>query len=312
MPVKNHSFIKKNHRLWLPPILGAIGGVIYATVDEELVNQLFHVATPRVVIFAHDVVDFVLPVVFGIMVGLAINVLRRQKALNQSLSLQNSKLQRDLLVNTLISLFLHEIRNPIHNVAAALDDTRIILPSETGEIINRNLKRLEEITVQYRKWGSSFELINPKEKTELQPWLKDFIENKVGSRLDELDIDFSEKTDSVWINMHPLLLDQSFTTLFTNACDALAKEPKDRKLRLVVHLQPPHYKKVAIQLINHGRGFSKETLKSQGHSPSESTTGLGVGLTLLRKVLDQVDGELSLANFEGYAEVALLIPGEPK
>lgn len=310
--MKKTSLIKEKSRQWLPPILGAIGGIIYAIVDEQLVNQLFHISTPSVIVFAHDVVDFVLPIVFGMMVGFAINVLRRQKTLNQRLSLQNSKLQRDLLVNTLISLFLHEIRNPIHNVAAALDDNRIILPDESSVIINRNLKRLEEITAQYRKWGSSFELINPKEKVALQPWLKDFIENKVGSRLDELNIDFIEDVDSVLVDMHPLLLDQSFTTLFTNACDALAKEPKERKLRLVAHLQSPDYKKVAIQLINQGQGFNEETLKSQGHSPSESKTGLGVGLTLLRKVLDQVEGELALANFNGNAEVTLLIPGEAK
>src|SRR5437667_107706 len=107
--MRTYIRIKKYVHEWLPPALGAVGGILYAVIDEQLVKELFHITTPPVVVFAHDIVDFVLPIAVGVMVGLAVNVLRRQKAVNQKLSLQNAKLQRDLLVNTLISLFLHEI-----------------------------------------------------------------------------------------------------------------------------------------------------------------------------------------------------------
>ena len=304
------SFFTKHFRPWLAPVLGALGGIVYALVDEQLVQQLFHIATPPLVVFTHNVVDFVLPVIFGIVVGLASNVLHQQTILNQKLSLRNTKLQRDLLVNTLTSLFLHEIRNPVHNVAAALDDTRVTLPDDIGEVVKRNLTRLEAVTHQYRKWGSSFDIINPKEQTEFQPWLKEFIENKVHSRLRELSIEYTEETDSARVNMHALLLDQAFTTLFSNACEALSNEPTPRKLQLNARLQPPHYKKIEITLINHGQGFNEKTLAHQGRSPVESQTGLGLGLTLLRKVLDQVEGELVLSNREGQAEVKMTLPGE--
>ena len=164
---------------WLPPLLGGVGGILYAVIDEQLLKTAFGISTPSFVVFAHDIVDFLLPVLFGILVGLAVNVMRRQSAMNQKLSIENTKLQRDLLVNTLTSLFLHEIRNPIHNITAALEDNRVVLPMEISDMIARNLKRLKETTAQYRKWGSLFEQINPREKTELRSWLKDFIENKV-------------------------------------------------------------------------------------------------------------------------------------
>ena len=303
------SFIKKAVDPLIPPFLGGVGGIIYGLVDN-FTDPLFSVSTRRIIIFAHDIVDFVLPVVVGIIIGLAVNLVRRQTRMNQELSTQNTKLQRDLLVNTLTSLFLHEIRNPIHNITAALDDSRVTLPQEIGEMINRNLKRLEETTGQYRKWGSSFDKIDPKEKTEFQPWLNDFIENKVRSRLRELDIEYTQEVDPVKINIHPVLLDQSFTTLFSNACEALAKEPERKYLRLISRLQAPDYQKVEIKLINRGRGFSDEVLGKQGHSPIESKTGLGIGLTLLRNILEQIDGEVILSNFIGHAEVTLVIPGE--
>ncbi len=308
--MKNRKIVRKNLSQWFPPILGGICGVIYALVDEQLIKVLFGISTPSLIVIAHDIVDFVLPVILGILIGLGINVMRRQALLNQKLSIQNTKFQRDLLVNTLTSLFLHEIRNPIHNIAAALDDNRVVLPEELSEIINRNLKRLEQITTQYQKWGSVFDKIDPKEQTELRPWLEDFIDNKVLSKLHELDIDFTQEIDAVRVRMHPILLDQSFATLFSNACEALAKQSGQRQLLLISRLQAPHYKKVEIKLINRGEGFKAEILENQGKAPIESKTGLGIGLTLLRKVLEQVEGEMLLSNFTDHAEVTLVIPGE--
>lgn len=304
------TFTLRSWNLWLAPVLGGIGGIIYATVDEELIKKLFGVATPASIVFAHDIVDFVLPVIFGVMIGLAINTIRKQARLNRKLSIQNEKLERDLLVNTLTSLFLHEIRNPVHNIAAALDDESIKLPPETDDILKRNLKRLEETTIHYRKWGSLFNKIDPYETTDFRTWLKEFLENKVLLRFKELDIKYSLEIDPVKVKMHPVLLDQCFTVLISNACEALSLEFHNRELKLVASLMAPSYKNVEIKLINRGAGFPSEALEKQGHATIESKTGMGIGLTLLRKILEIVNGEMILSNFIDHAEVSLIIPGD--
>lgn len=296
-------------------MIGGVGGILYSVVDAELLKAAFGIVTPTSVIVAHDIVDFLIPALLGILIGLAFNVLKKQKLMNQKLSIKNAKLQRDLLINTLTSLFLHEIRNPIHNITAALEDSRVVLPQEIGEMISRNLKRLNDSTAQYRKWGSLFEKIDPKEKTELKPWLDDFIVNKVRARLRELNIEYVQEADPVYVYAHPVLLDQSFTTLFSNASEALSKESGPRHLRLVCRLEAAHEdkhapRKVEIKLINKGSGFKQEVLEKQAQSPIESKTGLGVGLTLLRRVLEQIEGEIHLSNFVGHAEVRMTIPGE--
>ena len=302
----------KSQSQWFAPVMGAIGGAVYIFIDERFAKGFLGITAPGVIGFIHNVVDFVLPVLFGILIGVAINAANKQALSNQKLSIQNTKLQRDLLVNTLTSLFLHEIRNPIHNIAAALEDSRTALPVDIDEMIQRNLKRLTQTTEQYRKWGSHFESIDPKEKTELRPWLKEFTENKARSKLRELNIEYTQDADSLLVHMHPVLLEQAFTTLFSNACEALSKEKGERKLLLTAHRQPPHHEKVEIKLTNRGPAFRDEVLEIQGRTPIESKTGWGLGLTLLRRALEQVEGEIFLSNVEGHAEVTLIIPGEAR
>lgn len=295
---------------WLPPILGTIGGIIYIFIDERFTKGWFGITAPSLVAFIHDLIDFAFPLLFGASIGLAINAAKKHKALSQKLSLQNAKLQRDLLVNTLTSLFLHEIRNPIHNIAAALGDSRAALPEIISERVQRNLKRLTQTTEQYRKWGSHFESIDPKEKTELRTWLKEFIENKARAKLRELRIGYVQNVPALKIYMHPVLLEQSFTTLFSNACEALAKEKGDRKLQLTAHLQANDHQKIEIKIMNNGTGFPMNVLETQGRAPIESKNGWGLGLALLRKALEQVEGEIFLSNTDNGAEVTLVIPGE--
>lgn len=303
----NRSILKSP---WLPPLLGALGGILYEVVDENLLEGVFGITPPPVIGFMHGIVDFILPVLFGVLVGLIINAMRKQMVLNQYLSIQNTKLQRDLLVNTMTSLFLHEIRNPVHNIAAALEDSRVVLPDEIGVMVHRNLNRLNQTAEQYRKWSGHFENIDPKEKTELRPWLKEFIENKARPKLRELNIDYSQDVEALQVFMHPVLLDQSFTTLFSNACEALGGKKSARKLRLTAHLQPDQKEKIELRLVNEGSSFREDVLVNQGRTPIESKKGWGLGLTLLRKALEQAEVEIFLANREGNAEVKLLIPGE--
>ena len=290
------------------PLLGMIFGILYGVVDESVVIKLIKRPPPQIMIIAADFIDFILPTVFGLILGILINILRKQTRLNKQLSIQNAQFQRDLLVNNLTSLFLHEIRNPLHNLAAVLEDNRDHLPGEVNEIVDRNLKRFKQVTDQYKRWDSLFESINPKEPVDLLPWLEYFIQDKVYTQLRHLNINFTQKIDPLTIPMHPILLEQSLVTLFSNAFKELEKVEGQKKLILTAELHPPSYKQIEIKLINNSKGFSNEVLEKQGRSPVLSQNGLGLGLTLLRRIVEQVGGELILSNFIDHAEVVMLIP----
>ncbi len=300
----------EKHPQILFPIIGALLGIIYAVLDAQTLNLIIKKSPPQFINLLHDVIDFVLPVVLGILVGFGVNVLRKQTRLNKALSIEKAQLQRDVLVNNLTSLFLHEIRNPIHNVAAALEDSKQFLPPQLNDMVDRNLKRFEQITTQYKRWGSYFNEINLHESVELRPWLTDFVEDKVQTWLKELDIEYREDVGAIRVDIHPILLEQLFITIFSNACNELAQVPESRYLTLIAESKETTLKQINIKLINRSlNGFPADVLEKQGRSSVESRHGLGLGLTLLKRIIEQVGGELHLSNREGYAETTLTLPG---
>ena len=173
-----------------------------------------------------------------------------------------------------------------------------------------NLTRLDQSTLQYRKWSSLFNKIHPKEKTELRSWLSEFIENKVRSQLIELEIKYSLAIPPIEVYMHPLLLGQCFETLFSNACEAISQSHADNKqITITTHQKITGHAAIEIRFENTGKLFSEELLLNQAHSPVKSTTGLGIGLSLMRKILELADADIALANASGKARVSLFIPG---
>jgi signal transduction histidine kinase len=294
------------------PLLGLAIGTFYAVLDEKITGKLIQHKTHyfRILYTFHDLIDIVLPIVLGLVVGIGFNMFVKQERLNRELSLQNTQFQKNLLINNLISLFLHEIRNPIHNITAVLEDSKAALPAQTQEIIGRNLKRFEQITAQYKRWSSVFDVIHAKKETDLRPWMETFISDKVWERLRSLNIRYSQEIESLRVQMHPILLDQVFSTLFSNVCDALENDSQVRAVKLSAKLSPSLYEQIEIRLSNTtGHGFPAEVLEKQGRSPVMSRKGLGLGLTLLRNIVEHVGGEMMLSNGEGVAEVTLLIPG---
>ena len=303
--------LKKASHLLAAPLVGAIVGILYGLFDETAYQNLLGHYPPKAVTVFWEFTDIFLPAVVGILVGCGINILRRQNRLNKQLSMQNTQLERDILITTLISEFLHEIRNPIHNLTAALEDNQQNLSKEQREIIQRNLQRFEKITTQYKKWNSIFDSINPRETVELRPWLGNFVDDKIRTRLQELNIHYSQDIEPVKIHMHPALLEQSFITLFGNALEALNSAAGKRTLSLSAKNTHQEGKcKVMIKMTNSGILFPEEVLKVQGRSPVTSRTGTGFGLLLLRKMIEQTHGDMALANEDEKAVVTLYIPGE--
>ena len=296
------------------PSIGLAVGIFYAVLDENITGRLIkHKALHyiRYLYAAHDVIDIVLPIVLGLLVGIGFNMLVKQQRLNRQLSLQNTQFQRDLLINNLISLFLHEIRNPIHNITAVLEDSKKALPPQTQDIIDRNLKRFEQITAQYKRWSSLFDVIHAREETFIRPWIEAFVSERVQARLHSLNIDYFQEIEPLRVQMHPILLDQVFSTLFSNACDELENHKGIREIRLTAKSDLLLHEQIEIKLSNTTiHGFPAEVLEKQGRSPVVSRKGLGLGLTLLRNIVEHVGGEMKLSNKDGAAEVILLITGE--
>lgn len=292
------------------PIIGAICGIVYSIVDESVYQKLIGSYPPQIVVFSHDVIDWIIPVLLGILIGLGVNILQRLRHLNKNLTMQNVQFQRDLLVSTLTSQFLHEIRNPIHNLSAAIEESQESFSKEQREIIQRNLQRFEIIIAQYKKFDPTFGDINPIETLILKPWIEQFIEDKLSSIFKELNIHYSQAIDPLKIHMHPVLLEQSLLSLFGNACEELVRSDGSKNIAVSASLTSSDGNKIIKFRISNSGRFPEEVLKVQGRFPVKSSHGTGLGLVLLKKIVAQVNGEMMLENTEGKATVTLFIPGD--
>jgi signal transduction histidine kinase len=294
--------LRLSRTLWFYPLVGALLGCFYVLLDEGILDQTVN-ASPALDIM-HEFVDAIFPVLFGIAAGIAVNLFQKQLRINRSLSLKKDKLERELLLSMLISQILHEIQNPLHNISAAFE-TNEELTSEKKQIIKRNLDRLAELKKKYGGWEWS-ERFDPEEPLLFRAWLETWLADKMGHQLSASNVQYSSDIKNVKIFAHPVLVERIFLTLFENAMEAMERSDAKGTLRVEASEEEGS---VLIRILNNGSPFPDEALKAQGNRPVQSRHGLGLGLLLANKILEQIGGKLKLSNEGGTSVVTLTLPG---
>lgn len=292
---------------WFWPVVLGLAGLGYGILDYAYLDRLPEGASPALT-WLDEFVDLVWPVVMGIGMGLGVNLIRRLARFNRQLSLENTQLERHVLTNVITSQLMHDLRNPIHNLAAALDDDA---PGTAAgrDILRRNVEQLQRVTGQLSRWGAVYDTIDPAEPVDLRRWLPAFLQDQAHRRLRQLGIQLSQRIEPVIVRLHPMLLELVFASLITNACEALAEARGPRRLSLAAHPAPGEPDRVEIQIANTGAPFPAEVLAAQGRAPVTSRAGLGLGLLLAHKLVEQVGGSLALANRDGQSVVTLQVGG---
>lgn len=294
-------------RAWVWPLMGALLGLSYGFLDWGVLDRL---PSTQVPLWHHldEFIDLVLPVILGAAVGYGAHLLRRQRRFIDKLSVEHTELRQQVTTATIVSHLLHELRNPLHNLAAALEDAQPGLPEEARQLLQRNLERLEKLAAQYTRWGAVYDQLDAHQAVDLGPWLESFVQDNVAQDLRRLNIHYAQDVPPLRLRLHPVLLEQIFTAVYGNACEALARQPAPRRLRL--HTPPlAAGPGVELRLSNSGQ-FPAAVLEAQGRSPVASEQGLGLGLVLCRRILEVGGGSLTLDNQHGEAVVVLRIPGE--
>ena len=295
---------------WRVIALGLAGGLVFAAAEEAL-DRLSEIQS-RFFPFIESIYEWLVPIVVGAVIALIVSLLRQQKALNEQLSTENSRLKAKLITHTFASYILHEIGNPIHNLNAVLEKPEVRLPEEDSEIIRRNMDRLTSTIGRLKKMSVLSEDIDLREAVHLEDWAGDFVARSAAVAMRKANLRYEEEVDPLVVRMHPLLLEQCFTLLFDNAINAAARTPKGG----VIHLRAfgcqdrPQF--ACITLKNSGEPFPPEVIQAAGRYMVKSTQGSGLGLVLVRDILKQIDGELFLANEEGQSKVTLYIPSDSR
>lgn len=300
-----HSVLKER---WLYPLTGGVLGLVYVIVDEGVLDWM---ATPNSLInIIHEFMDAVLPVLLGISIGFGFAAFKRLSRLNSRLSLKTQTLEKDLLYNTLISQMLHEIQNPIHNISAVFEDADSGLTEEKLGIVRRNLARLTELKKQYGEREGYLDAIDNEESISLKEWVAALIEDKLGAQLHRENIRLHDKIAPMHVRVSPLVLEQIMTTILSNALEALKNSPPENRDIFITAVQPaPDARLITIQVSNGWGSFPDSVTLSQGRRLSPSKHGLGLGLVLLNRMIEQIGGTIRLENLPKGAQVTLTLPG---
>ncbi len=292
-------------RAWGAPILGLVAGLAYGGVTSVI--DLEALRAPRLFFVLDNILTFLLPALLGMLAGMVFNDLRRQTRTNRILSTQNAKLQGELLTHLLGSHILHEIRNPLHNLTAVLEEWPQRVPPEALSIIQRNLLRLQVITNQLSHWSSLNATIDLRQTVLLRPWLDEFLSDKVRPQLNQGNIRLEEDLEPVRVAIHPLLLEQCFVALFNNAFEAVSGHDV-RVIHVSVKSSRERPGHAEIELRNTGALYPEAVLAAQAAQPQSDHAGPGLGLLLVHRTLEHVGGSLLLANVGAEARTVLWIP----
>lgn len=300
----------QRRRLWLAPAIGGLTGLVYGIIEHFLDLEALH--SPKIVMAIDELVIFLLPVFLGAIGGIVYNYVQWQESVNWSLSTENAKQQHSILAQLLSSHILHEIRNPLHNLTTGIERWKSQLAPDQSAMLERNIERLHGVTKQLTRWNLLDDTLDLRQPVALRPWLEAFIHDKVRPQLHQQRIYCELDVEDATVNMHALLLEQCFVALFNNALDAVMQDQEPRLIRVHAAISHEQNGFVDITMSNSGSRYPAEVVQKQAREAVESKQGLGLGLVLVRRTVEQLGGTLHLGNLNNQATIVLQIPGTKK
>jgi two-component system sensor histidine kinase HydH len=191
----------------------------------------------------------------------------------------------------------HELRNPLMSmkilVQSALSDAPGFLEGPDLDVLDDEIVRLEKLVSTFLDFAGPTE---PRmQRIELIEVLKKTMELVTRrARTARVAIHFDPPTDQIFIEADPAQLRQVILNLLLNALDA-NREGGDIWLELDLSLmQRERAPRVIVTVTDNGTGLPKH-LRETMFDPFVSTkpTGIGLGLTICRRIILAHDGQIS-------------------
>lgn len=235
---------------------------------------------------------------------LAIGVFKHRKAYDV---LAQEKMKLELLTNVARGV-THEVRNPLTaikglvNIQAeylqSLDTDRIV---EYQDILTEEIQRMETILNGFQDFSKPLEL--ERESIDINNLVEKTFKLVI---LDPLNvwITLDLSRDIPKLQVDPSLLRQVFLNLIKNASEACGKEGE---LEIRTELSSSWIK---ISFTDNGPGIAEDVL-DRVFEPFFSTkkTGIGLGLSIVRKIMDAHGGQIEVANISpGGGRITLILP----
>ncbi|MDQ3010177.1 MAG: ATP-binding protein [Acidobacteriota bacterium] len=229
-------------------------------------------------------------------------VLRRSRELEEALQ----RAERSAVVGRLASGIAHEIRNPLNFINLSIDHLQsAFAPANEAQraqykhiltTIKDELARLNRLVSEFLSYGRPTKLkLREVDARLLVEEVRDLVSTKADEQGVKIEIEATgTDSDDTKLNADPELMKTCFSNLMINAVQAM---PGGGDLNVSLR---PNNGKIELVFTDTGTGILPEALQ-QIFEPYYSTkeTGIGLGLPLTKKIIEEHGGQIEVASEVG-------------
>ncbi len=199
-------------------------------------------------------------------------------------------------------LFAHDISNILQHILSAMELSDLLINNPENlkdiqanlNIIKDQVNRATKLVSNVRKLSQLEEYKKSIEQIEIMTIIKDtirFIKDSYQEK--KIDIQVDSISNEVYIQANDLIQDVIENILINSV-----KHNKNPKVEIIVRfsrelIEKNHYLK--IEFIDNGAGIEntrKETIFQRAYNEDISVSGMGLGLSLVKKIIDSFDGKI--------------------
>jgi signal transduction histidine kinase len=200
----------------------------------------------------------------------------------------------------------HEIKNPLNSISMALQLAKQKgLTGDLLKIIEDETDRLNSIVQRFSSVSKGIEV--HLEEVDLTKVVSDVIADAKGfATAYGVKIEFNANGFSQKVKTDPLLLKQALFNIIKNAIEAFEGVFREEKV-VKVNLKKEK-RKVIISIEDNGSGMTDEEVKRAFDLfYSTKSQGMGLGLSVVRRIMDALGGEVRLVSKKGEGTKVELI-----
>ena len=194
----------------------------------------------------------------------------------------------------------HEVKNPLTPMKLLIQNFERKFDKNDPDIdqkvrnLSRSLVDQIDLVATVASAFSEFAKLPPKNDEFFN--LKEELENLVRVFNDDGNIYFHANKDMMPVRMDRIYLSRIFTNMITNAKQAVSEQRKS-----IINIDAELFnKKIIIVIEDNGIGIPKDKLE-QIFEPNFTTknSGMGLGLTMVKKMIEEYKGDISVKSEEG-------------
>lgn len=218
------------------------------------------------------------------------------------------------LVGTMISQIVHEVKNPLAAMKAALQLAQASAGADRNECLELVNKEIEELNSLVENLLS---LAKPAQAQFALHCLESVLEEVLGlvgyeAALRSIHLEYRQARTPSFLRCDPRLLKQAFLNLIRNAIQAM---PQGGILTLAVH-RTVRRGGVTVQVADTGVGIPTEHLAHlfEPFFTTKGTSGTGLGLSVTRRIIKEVhQGEIGVESTSGVGtRFTVFLPFNPE